>query len=121
MGTEIFECFYTDGLRPLLKTIEAKNMFERTLRYPRHLDRMRFLRDIGLLGNDSISTNDKQVVGRTILISILKKYVYRPDMKDRVTLAVYVESNDNSRSAYLEERFDEELSLSAMAKNNKFH
>lgn len=32
----VFECFYTDGLRTLIKTIKSENMFEKTIRYRGH-------------------------------------------------------------------------------------
>jgi saccharopine dehydrogenase-like NADP-dependent oxidoreductase len=41
------EGFYSDGLRTLLRTIPADDLFEITLRYAGHLDRMKFLRDMG--------------------------------------------------------------------------
>ncbi|MEM0156419.1 MAG: saccharopine dehydrogenase C-terminal domain-containing protein [Thermoplasmataceae archaeon] len=41
------EGFYSDGLRTLLRTTPAEDLFEVTLRYMGHLDRMKFLKDMG--------------------------------------------------------------------------
>ncbi len=49
-----FETFYSDGLRTLLKTMKVKNMFEKTIRYPGHLEKMKLLKDIGYLSQESI-------------------------------------------------------------------
>ncbi len=119
---EKFDAFYTDGLRTLLRTIEAENMFEKTLRYPGHLDRMKFLREIGLLSDETICIGETKIRSRDILAQILRKYVYRPDMKDRVILYMRVRDRRNRRieEVLLEDHFDEELGLSAMAKNTGF-
>jgi len=42
------EAFNTDGLRSLLDTIPARNMCEKTLRYPGHAELMRVFRETGL-------------------------------------------------------------------------
>ena len=42
-----FEEFYSDGLRTLLKTIDAETMEETTLRWKGHLERMKVLRELG--------------------------------------------------------------------------
>ncbi len=46
-GIGRLEGFYTDGLRTLLSTVEVPDMYELTLRYPGHLESMKFLRDMG--------------------------------------------------------------------------
>ncbi len=46
-----FEAFHTDGLSTLLDTRISKNIIEKTLRYPGHLEKMRFLRDLGLFSD----------------------------------------------------------------------
>jgi len=118
-GTK-YEAFYTDGLRTLLKTVRAENMFEKTIRYPGHIERMRFLREIGLLSDITMDLNGARIPARKILENILRRHVYRPDMRDKVVLYIIAEGKEKSFEAYLEEFYDESLGLSAMARTTGF-
>ncbi|HPT03996.1 MAG TPA: saccharopine dehydrogenase C-terminal domain-containing protein, partial [Bacteroidales bacterium] len=51
------EAFNSDGLRSLIKTIDAPFMVEKTLRYPGHIDKMKFLREIGFFQKEEIKIN----------------------------------------------------------------
>lgn len=53
-GVGTLEAFNTDGLRSLLRTIDAPDMVEKTIRYPGHADLMRILRHIGLFSHEPI-------------------------------------------------------------------
>lgn len=46
------ETFITDGLRSLMKNIKARNMQERTMRWPGHVEQMRLLRTMGLFDEE---------------------------------------------------------------------
>jgi lysine 6-dehydrogenase len=54
-GIGTLEAFNTDGLRSLLVTVAAKNMKEKTLRYPGHIELMRVLRETGYFKKDEIT------------------------------------------------------------------
>lgn len=54
-GAGTFQSFYTDGLRTLLRTLKVREMFEKTLRYPGHLELMRSLRSLGFLSGDRVA------------------------------------------------------------------
>lgn len=51
-GLGLFEAFYTDGLRTMLRTIEAREMDEATLRHRGHLASMKALASLGLLSRE---------------------------------------------------------------------
>lgn len=55
------EAFNTDGLRSLLTTIKARNMREKTLRYPGHIELMRVLRETGYFSKDAIDVGGRSV------------------------------------------------------------
>ncbi len=55
------EAFNTDGLRTLIKTVDAPFMRERTLRYPGYVDKILLLRDSGFL-----STEPRPVAGQMV-------------------------------------------------------
>ncbi len=70
-----FETFYSDGLRTLLKTLKIKNMFEKTIRYAGHLEKMKLLRDLGYLSQENIN----ECIPRKITENLFEK------MKTKVT------------------------------------
>lgn len=51
-GIGTLEAFNTDGLRTLAKTVKAKNMKEKTLRYPGHIEKMKILRELGFFSKE---------------------------------------------------------------------
>jgi saccharopine dehydrogenase-like NADP-dependent oxidoreductase len=53
-GIGTLECFNTDGLRSLLKTMDIPQMLEKTLRYPNHANLMKMFRDIGFFDETPI-------------------------------------------------------------------
>ncbi|MEM4423783.1 saccharopine dehydrogenase C-terminal domain-containing protein [Pyrobaculum sp.] len=48
----MLEAFYTDGLRTLLKTLDVPNMYEKTLRWPGHIEKIKLLRDLGFMSEE---------------------------------------------------------------------
>jgi saccharopine dehydrogenase-like NADP-dependent oxidoreductase len=52
LGT--LEAFYSDGLRTLLRTVPARDMAEKTLRWPGHAARMVALRDLGFFARPEV-------------------------------------------------------------------
>jgi len=115
-----YEAFYTDGLRTLLRTVRAKNMFEKTIRYPGHLERMKFLAEIGLLGEEILDFDGIRIPARKVLEKLLRKHIYRPDMEDRVVLYVTADGGGKQFEAYLEDEYDRSIHISAMAKTTGF-
>ncbi len=60
-GVGTLEAFNTDGLRTLLKTVRARSMKEKTLRYPGHIEKMAVLRDTGFFGKEEIEVSGVRV------------------------------------------------------------
>lgn len=65
-----FDSFYSDGLRTLLRTIKVQSMFEKTLRYPGHLQSMKLLRDLGYFSSDEVGG----LVPRSVTESIFSSF-----------------------------------------------
>ena len=53
-GVGTLESFNTDGLRSLIRTIDAPDKKEKTLRYPGHIEKMRLLREVGFFSAEPI-------------------------------------------------------------------
>jgi lysine 6-dehydrogenase len=60
-GIGTLEAFNTDGLRSLAFTIKAKNMKEKTLRYPGHIAKMALLRETGFFSYDPVEINGQKI------------------------------------------------------------
>src|SRR5262249_50792750 len=65
------EAFLTDGLRTVLTTIRARNLEEKTLRYPGHAEKMRLLRDAGFFGEEPVEVGGVRVPPRALTESLL--------------------------------------------------
>ncbi len=96
-----FEEFPSDGLRTLLYTIKAKNMEERTLRWPGHLEKMKALKELGFFAPENRELTLK------ILLSLMKE---GPDF---CIMEVYGR-NENGEMRYL--MLDEAGDFSSMAR-----
>ncbi len=75
------EAFYSDGLSTILNTFNEGSIIEKTLRYKGHMDKMKFLNDMGYfssekIGNSSAREISDELFRRTVRdvpdISILK-------------------------------------------------
>ena len=49
-----FEYFTSDGLRTLLSTVKVKNLSEKTIRVKGHLERMKFLQEMGYFSDENV-------------------------------------------------------------------
>jgi len=64
-------CLNSDGLRTLLRTTDIPDMFEKTLRYPEHVEQMRVFRDIGFLNKTPIQVQGSLVRPIDVTASLL--------------------------------------------------
>ncbi len=60
-GVDTLEAFNTDGLRSLIKTMDAPFMKEKTLRFPGHANLMRAFRESGFLDAEPVKVDGKMV------------------------------------------------------------
>ncbi len=89
-GLGSLEAFYTNGLRSLLRNIKAKNMSEKTVRYRGHIEKMKFLRDIGLLEESKIDVNGTEVVPKEVLASLFLKNLSFPEIRDVLYMEIRI-------------------------------
>ncbi len=116
-GVGRLEAFFTDGLRSLVDTVRARNMFEKTLRYPGHADIMKAFRDIGLL-------NEKH---RSFTAGLLfPVWKMNPEAGDRdLTIMVVEVTGKKGKDCItyrweLLDRFDEMTGIHSMARTTGF-
>lgn len=109
------EYFASDGLGTLLITMKhVKNMEELTLRYKGHVERMRFLKNIGILSNDYIELNNLKIQGKEILLKLLLNSISNT-YKDLTVLYVVAEKDHVKKSYFVTKKYDEDLKISAMS------
>ena len=119
------EAFYTDGLRTLLHSFPTvANMWEKTLRYPGHREKIKLLRDLGFFSIKPILTHGIEVTPRSITQQILRQVLTRPDIPDVLTLQINMqgkrEQQQQHYSCQLHTQYDEAQRLTAMARTTAF-
>ncbi len=124
-GVGTVEAFYTDGLRTLLSTVKARNLSEKTLRYPGHADRMRMLRETGFFSGEPISVDGIPVVPRRLTEALLFHAWRRPEGEEELTfLRVVCEGRHGGRRVRrtfeLFDRTDPRTGETSMARTTGF-
>ncbi len=107
-GIGTLEAFNTDGLRTLLKTIPARNMKEKTLRYPGHVEKMAVLRETGFFNKDVIKVNGAEIRPLDLTSKLLfPKWKMERNDRDITVLRLIVKGRkDGTRLRYLYEMLD---------------
>ncbi len=91
-GIGTLEAFLTDGLRTVLSTIPARDMKEKTMRYPGHAELMRVFRETGFFGEKPVSVRGVPVSPRDLTERLLFAAWKLPEGVEELTvLRVVVE------------------------------
>jgi saccharopine dehydrogenase-like NADP-dependent oxidoreductase len=119
------EAFYTDGLRTLLYSFPmVTNMWEKTLRYPGHHEKIKLLRDLGFFSITPISVKGKEIIPRSVTQHLLREALTRPEIHDILNLQINMQGKRGQQqqhySCYLHTRYDEAQGLTAMARTTAF-
>ena len=119
------EAFYTDGLRTLLYTIRnVKEMWEKTLRYPGHAEKVKLLKDLGFFSEKPVRIDGLNVVPRKLTAKLFEQKLSKPKVKDVVVLIVEVSGFQNGeqiRYVYrLLDHYDEKREITAMARTTAY-
>lgn len=108
-GLGDFEAFYSDGLRTLLKTLDCVDMFEKTLRFKGHLDRVKLLRDLGYFSSEDIGGVSPRVISEGLLERL------RTGEKDVCVLIVRGVGKETSEFSCVD-YYDESEGVSSMSR-----
>lgn len=108
-GIGTLEAFNTDGLRTLLKTINARNMKEKTLRYPGHSEKMAMLRETGFFSKQEIEINGSKTRPIDFTSKILStKWLLREGEADFTIMRIIIEGEkEGKRIRYTYDLFDQ--------------
>ncbi|MFB0504393.1 MAG: saccharopine dehydrogenase family protein [Candidatus Bathyarchaeia archaeon] len=122
-GVGKLEAFYTDGVRTMHSTVRGvKNMWEKTLRYPGHAEKIKLLRDLGFFDEPRLEGID--VSPRELTIKLLEKNLSLPEISDLLLMNVKVTgSKGGSRVLYnyrILDRYDSAGKVTAMARTTAY-
>jgi saccharopine dehydrogenase-like NADP-dependent oxidoreductase len=91
-GIGTLEAFNTDGLRTLIRTMDAPDMLEKTMRYPGHIELMRVFRETGLFSEQAIEVDGAKVVPRDVTSALLfPKWQFADGEADLTVLQVVLD------------------------------
>jgi lysine 6-dehydrogenase len=119
------EAFYTDGLRTLLHTINVTDeMWEKTLRYPGHADKIGVLMNLGFFDEAQVNIGNVHVSPRKLTAALLEQRLHKPNTKDVVALKVEVSGTKNGKQIthvyHLLDFYDEKTNTTAMARTTAY-
>jgi saccharopine dehydrogenase-like NADP-dependent oxidoreductase len=103
------EAFNSDGLRTLLKTMNAPNMIERTLRYPKHIEIMAILRESGFFSKDKIKIGPVEISPLDLSSHLLFKHWHLKPNEEEFTIMRIIVSGHEDREfkTYQYDLFDQ--------------
>jgi len=124
-GIGKLEAFYTDGLRTLLYTIkDAEEMWEKTLRYPGHAEKIKTLEALGFFADEKVNVEGVSVSPRKLTVRLLAQKLWRPEIKDIVALKVEVIGVANGKQKpciyHLLDHCDKKRDITAMARTTAY-
>ncbi|MFZ0966205.1 MAG: saccharopine dehydrogenase family protein [Candidatus Bathyarchaeia archaeon] len=119
------EAFYTDGLRTLPQTItDAYDMWEKTLRYPGHAEKIKLLKTLGFFEEEQIDVDGVAVSPRKLTVKLFEQKLRKPEIKDIVALKVEVSGVKNGMQTryvyHLLDHYDEKRGITAMARTTAY-
>jgi lysine 6-dehydrogenase len=119
------EAFYTDGLRTLPYTVGNVNvMWEKTLRYPGHAEKIGLLKALGFFDEEPISVDGVSLSPRKLSVELFKQKLHRPKIRDIVAMKIEVsgvKDDKQTRCVYhLLDRYDENQGVTAMARTTAY-
>jgi saccharopine dehydrogenase-like NADP-dependent oxidoreductase len=102
-------CINSNGLRTLLRTMDIPDMFEKTLRYPEHVELMRTFRDAGFFNVTPIQVNGASVRPLDVTAKLLSPFFeYGPDDADLTVMRLVISGEEDGKpTTYTYELYDE--------------
>lgn len=111
------ECFYTDGLRTLLRTFkDIKNMEEKTIRYTGHANLFNKIIESGLLSDKLIKIDRVEVIPRKFALEVLKPLLVQGDERDICILIIEVRDKQKAKKYICIDYYDEKNKITSMAR-----
>jgi lysine 6-dehydrogenase len=121
------ECFYTDGLHSLLRTMKGRikdELFEKTIRHKGHAQGVKTLKECGLFSARPVHIGQEQVIPRKFLGALLDSKMKLGKEKDVTLLRVIVSGRKLKKPIThvfeMVDFFDSKRNYTSMAKTTTF-
>jgi lysine 6-dehydrogenase len=119
------ECFYTDGLSTLIRTMKGvKEMDEKTIRWPGHVAQIQTLIECGLLDESPVKYDDQLIVPRRFVARTISDRIQLGKEKDLTLLRVDVKGRTGSRRVHqryeMIDHYDTKNKITSMARTTAF-
>lgn len=124
-GIGTLEAFNTDGLRSLAYTVKARNMKEKTLRYPGHIAKMALLRETGFFNHDPVTINGQNIRPIDMTAKLLfPLWKLKPGEVDLTVMKVIVKGRKGDKTIRytwdLFDKYDPVTSIHSMARTTGY-
>lgn len=124
-GVGELEAFYTDGLRTLVDSFpNVRNLYEKTLRYPGHVEKVKLLRDLGFFSEDPVSIQGELVAPKQVSARLFERSLVMPDVGDLLAMLIRVsgvkDGENQTKEFTVLEYYDHETDTSAMARTTAY-
>jgi saccharopine dehydrogenase-like NADP-dependent oxidoreductase len=124
-GVGKLEAFYTDGLRTLAGSLpEVESMWEKTLRYTGHVEKIRLLRELGFFSDEPVTVEGAEVQPRLVTARLLERTLWKPEIGDLLAMNIEVRGEAGGKKAgyrhRIIDRFDHETGVTAMARTTAY-
>jgi lysine 6-dehydrogenase len=119
------ECFYTDGLSTLVRTMKrVKQMDEKTIRWPGHVAQIRTLIECGLLDESPVKYDGQFIVPRRFVARTISNRIQLGKERDLTLLRVDVKGRMGSRHVHqryeMIDHYDTRNKITSMARTTAF-
>jgi len=124
-GVGRLEAFYTDGLRTLVQSLPGvDSMYEKTLRYPGHVEGVRLLRELGFFDEEPLEVEGRRVSPRLLTARLLERSLRKPEVGDLLAMIVEVRGEAGGEASgyryYVLDRFNRAGGVTAMARTTAY-
>jgi saccharopine dehydrogenase-like NADP-dependent oxidoreductase len=123
-GVGKLEAFFTDGLRTMLYTVKAKEMWEKTLRYPGHAEKIKLLKALGFFDSETVQIAGTKVEPRALTAKLFEKKLKRPDVPDIVVMLIRVSGLKNGKRIEhgysVLDHYDKQRQVTSMARTTAY-
>ena len=97
-GVGTLACLNSDGLRTLISTMDIPDMFEKTLRYPGHVEFMRIFKDTGFLNMTPIQLEGAAVRPIDMTAALLSPlWKYEPGVADLTVMRLIISGVEDGK------------------------
>lgn len=119
------EAFNSDGIRSLIRTVKARNIQEKTLRYPGHIQKISLLKDIGLFDLKEVDVQGQKIRPRDLAARLLfPMWEMKQDDPDLTVAKFIVKGRREGKTLEytydLLDRYDPQTKTSSMARTTGY-